>query len=88
MGEAAFWQLGVFYILYLLQELKLERDNKGRERLAYRKEGWKFCNFEGHRTHYLKAGGCFAAQITLSCMTFAWLLVLLILRTVFLAQEL
>lgn len=38
------------------QDLKLERDPKGRERLAYKKDGWKFCTFEGHRVHYLQAG--------------------------------
>ncbi len=76
----------MFYYV-LLQDLKLERDNKGRERLAYRKEGWKFCTFEGHRTHYLQAGGCHAAQSTLFRVMFAWLLALTIFQKVFLAPR-
>ena len=39
-----------------LQDVKLERDSKGRERLAYKKDGWKYWKFDGHRVHYLQAG--------------------------------
>ncbi|KAK9844137.1 hypothetical protein WJX81_005602 [Elliptochloris bilobata] len=38
------------------EDLQLERDTKGRERLAYKRDGWKFTKFEGHRVHYLQAG--------------------------------
>ena len=44
---------------FTVQELILERDPAGLERLKFQSQGWKFWEWSGHKIHYVQAGeGC------------------------------
>jgi hypothetical protein len=44
------------------QELELEQDSAGLQRLKFRRQGWSYWKWDGHDIHYVRAGAHGRAQ--------------------------
>ena len=53
---------GPFTGACMAQELELEQDSAGLQRLKFRRQGWSYWKWDGHDIHYVRAGDFRRAQ--------------------------